>query len=121
MTVQLLLINCATGLFALILITLLQTALLKRARNQYAFFCIEKRIHFYNFAFLRVFQLFMLVGISFAIEKLLVKGIWNSLLEPWIILIQFAYWLALPSALYYLNYRWEFRNSNFCRRPSWLR
>lgn len=120
MTAQLIWINCAVGLFSLILITLLQTALLKRARNQYAFFCIEKRIHFFNFAFLRVFQSIIVVGISFAIEKFFLKGVWNSLLEPWIILIHFAWWLALPYLLYYLNYRWEFRNDNFCRKPSWL-
>jgi hypothetical protein len=119
MTVQLFQINCITGLVALILITLLQTALLKRARNQYAFFCIDKRIHFFNFAFLRVFQCVIVLGISFAIEKLLYKGVWNSLLEPWIILVHFAWWLVLPYLLYYLNYRWEFRNSNFCRKPLW--
>ena len=120
MTAQLILINCATGFVALILITLLQAALLKRARNQYAFYCIEKRTHFFNFAFLRIFQLCMLGGISFAVEKFLVKGVWNSLLEPRIILVHFAFWLVLPYALYYLNYRWVFRNSNFCRKPSWL-
>ncbi|MFA6391895.1 MAG: hypothetical protein WCW66_04055 [Patescibacteria group bacterium] len=115
MTVQLYLTHCSIALVALALTTLFQVGLLKWARHNFDFFFMVKKTHVRNFLVLRVFQLILLALIAWAVRSFLIKDFLSSALRPQVILIHIGFWLVIPYLLYFANYRWEFRNKNFCR------